>query len=1235
MARRTTSLFSPGAITLQRVRTWADIFLRCFGIHCATHQIRLILVSAVVITSLSYPAFAIYSSAPSYSRLVSTSNVLDSFLADYVAFGSDALRDLQNFWQGHAKLQILDDEMARARCGFDRTLRVERVLIRSNTADDAGALTNQTLSLALQLERRISERISSQNISCLHGSSNECFVLSPLAFWNHDQARIHSDFNISNTLKNYDDISMAGIPITPQMVLAGRSPERSTTNIDAAQFLVLTYVFPESDCSSNDGHDIWHNILRGLTEESVEIFHESMEPTLIALEYDHSLSKNKGFSPISAFLFLAYGIFFAYVSWSMKRMNGVHTRIGLTFTAMFEIAASTITSLSVCALMRFKITMVPWSLLPIVIIFVGAENMFNLVDAVTKTSVTLPVKERIAEGLSRAGTSNTLKVVSYNCILGIIARSSAGAISQFCTFAVVVLVAHWFLAHTFFLAVLSIDIQRLELDELIRQNPSLTPAVAGPLRDSAPPTSASWQQRITYRLKVMLKGRASKNISLLLLLAITATLYIMTRPSVRGDVDIGGAFPPALPRLTQPKLNQTQDPAWRLWKVLNPDEDTVVHLRIEVPTIAAFRPDVAGQSAQQSLRSSTPMLDIMLWLLKVLPLPMACTLLPLYALLLYLLKDAELLEAQRNRPDGDMPSTKAENGLGDSVTFSTLPRGFATDVELLATSKDGRSFAAAGLQNELTFWRLEDKEPIAIDTTSALLRTPTTSSAQVTVSALAVDEGGDFVAFGTASGSVNICFIRGRSVKFYDPFVLLGNSSSVKELHFAPPSPTFLKHKAGPHSRPCTPPASPEPPIITALYGNGNVVQWKVDPQPSFHLIKPTSPSPVVQSHFLPVRSTDRLLVAFSLQDGSLEITEICRTEAMPHIRCSLQAGNPSDCAAKVDACRVNLNDSNRIIIGVASEAGVVSLWDAASSECLLIMDEPHGTVDQIRLSTIRLENCHFCGERPVDSFLITLSIGHAVVLYRVCVPSQARHCSCPSNTPRSTAVLGSGSGRRSRSSSMVSISGSPSSARRLSAVSNSSAPDTSSFPVSGHGILSRRASEKESLRHSSETFSLPPVIDEYDGSHPLGPLGHPSTSPNVTVLKAGEASCERGGWDIVEGKVVGVRRVSRPQGKGKTAPTPCSAPTKNCRGLTEAALERWECWSYELTASLLRGSPISTLSDDLRPPSLSPSSKSLDAPSTSKDYPRLPFTRVASFQVSSSTGIAGFGNTVGIFRFS
>ena len=88
--------------------------------------------------------------------------------------------------------------------------------------------------------------------------------------------------------------------------------------------------------------------------------------------------------------------------------------------------------------------------------------MGEQVEAVVKTSISLPVKERIAQGLSRAGTSNTLKVVSYNAVLGVIAVFSSGAIRQFCAFSIVVLVAHWFLVHTFFVTVVSIDIQRLE-----------------------------------------------------------------------------------------------------------------------------------------------------------------------------------------------------------------------------------------------------------------------------------------------------------------------------------------------------------------------------------------------------------------------------------------------------------------------------------------------------------------------------------------------------------------------------------------------------------------------------------------------------------------------------------------------------------------------------------------------------------------------------------------------------
>ena len=659
-------------------------------------------------------------------------------------------------------------------------------------------------------------------------------------------------------------------------------------------------------------------------------------------------------------------------------------------------------------------------------------------------------------------------------------------------------------------------------------------------------------------------------------------------------------------------LNQTQDPSWWLWKVLNPEEHPLVHLRIEVPTIVAFQPaGTVNQSVQQSLRPSTSTLDVMFWLLKILLIPMALTILPLYALLLYLLKDAELLEAQRNRDDGKTVSAQTETALGDHVFFSTLPRGFATDVELLAASKDGQAVAAVGLQNELSFWRTKNTEPVVLRSYNP----PATD----TVSALALDDSGDFLAFGTASGTVNVCVVSEKDVGPCKPLALLDNISGVTEIYFARPSSAALKQKTGPNSQPRDPPA------ILVCYENGTVMQWNSVPHPSSYPIKPVSSSVVIRANIIPVRPTSHLLVAFFLDDGSVEVAELGDTQQTPHIRYNLLAGNPTDRVAKIYASRVKLADNEQTILGVASDAGVVSLWDTASSECLLVIDEPHGTVDQLRLSPIRLETCHLCGELPMDSLVVALSVGHAITFYRAYFPSQSRHCSCLGSTPQAGAILSSG--RRSRSSSAASPSPFP---RRLSSASTLSDSDTSAFPVSGHGILSRRASEKELLRRPSEILAS---VDECGVGYTLGPLDRASTRTDVRVVRAGEATCERGGWDVVGGRVVGIRRISRSQGGSKPTTSTCPTSTMRRPGLTSAALGRWECWSYELATSDLRGSAMSSLSDDHHPSSSSPQSEA--ARSANQAYPRLPFTRVVAFQVSHSLGVAGFGNTVGIFRFS
>lgn len=304
MAPQQTYFFSFGPSFMQRMRTLADLALRRFGMcvlsavilvssltqmesrHCATHQVRLILISAIVITSLSYPALAIYWSTPSYSRFDPTSNALDSFLAAHAAYDSYIQKDVHQLWDGNANLQVRDDFLTRARCGSDRTLRVERILV--NTADGAGALSLQTLLYTLQLEGRILQGLLNHGVSCNNLNSHNCFVISPLSFWEHDEERLRSDGNISLTVTRSEGVTAAGMHVTPPMVLTGRdSTQRNPATPDTAMFLALTYVFPETDCLRSAGHDSWLQIIKNSTQESADsaqMFAVTAEPKLIALE---------------------------------------------------------------------------------------------------------------------------------------------------------------------------------------------------------------------------------------------------------------------------------------------------------------------------------------------------------------------------------------------------------------------------------------------------------------------------------------------------------------------------------------------------------------------------------------------------------------------------------------------------------------------------------------------------------------------------------------------------------------------------------------------------------------------------------------------------------------------------------------------------------------------------------------------------------------------------------------
>ena len=647
-------------------------------------------------------------------------------------------------------------------------------------------------------------------------------------------------------------------------------------------------------------------------------------------------------------------------------------------------------------------------------------------------------------------------------------------------------------------------------------------------------------------------------------------------------------------------------------------------------------------------------------------LPIAATTSALWGLLIYLLKNTELLEVQRSRSEAraSVNTQDNERGLEGQISFSTLPRAFASDVELIAASKDGRVIVCVGLHNEIAIWNAETKKHIAIDTTNVLLEMARTSScAASTVMCVTVDDRGRYFAVGTGSGLIAVWSLDVVTgiVKLL-PILSLDNSSTgVTELHFVPSTPFKPKTLPGLTHSTSEADAVSKRAILLATYESGVATRWSVlDSTLSY--FAPSRGAAVIRSLLLHVIPDDRVLIAFCLDDGSVDVVETGEFEPTILQDCYIRPGNALDVAWKVHACRAEMNDSMRFVIVAATEAGSVSLWDGVTSECISVLEETHGRINHLRIFPVKCEICHLCGQLPMESLSLAFSVDHVIRFSRLYLNDQNRRCSCTrthslpqqqqSPNLRRVSSRENSLGRHSRSNSDAS------SPPLILRARLATAFETSAFPVSAHGVHSRR-SEKDTGRRSSELLTVPfPGGEEYE------PNGHRhdrngSTTPtnqrqsiwrNAIVVRLIDVTCERGGWDLTSRKFVGIRRKPRCQGKsqgGTLSVAPLNIGTSSfSHGLTSATLERWELWTFDPALALLKSSLVAALA--LRPGDAggdscssshslsSSSSRTTSSTSSSGEcIARLPFTRVSPLLVAPSHALAGFGNTIGVFHFS
>lgn len=710
----------------------------------------------------------------------------------------------------------------------------------------------------------------------------------------------------------------------------------------------------------------------------------------------------------------------------------------------------------------------------------------------------------------------------------------------------------------------------------------------------------------------------------------------MTSPATRlSDTQI---IPTSIPLAQQRKqdiLSGTGDPAWHTWQLLNPGQDPLVHLRIESPTLLMFYPADATQPARLSPPShrARPSLSYS-WIMhtsarmaRIVVLPIAATVSALYALLLYLLKDAERLEAQRHRAEAEPLSLTNTDSAKESLGFVALPRAHSTDIELLATSGDGRTVAAVSIGNELVLWNDGSASPIVLGTADVLDVGPSTLS--VAITALALDDVGSFCAAGTGAGVVAIWALPapagGRPQR-----VIRGASSAVTGLHFVN-SRILGRSTSMSLARP------DQLPTVFATHENGEIVKCDGEKSDYPTPVSATQGRRVIWSTILSIPDSNRLIGGFATEDGSLDIVDLVPGFDAPIIsECHFQAGNPADTVASFHACTVELGGVRTLIIAAATEAGVVSLWDGKTGSCIALLDEPYGELKVMRICAVPSKPCARCGLPPSNSFALILTAGPVVHFFRMFLPpdntppiatsSSHRTCLHDSSTPDVSPWTSSLKHHPQCHNSAPTTLVRPTRSRHTS-VSEDSAP----FPVSGHGVLSRRTSEKDSLRRIAAADTL--VVPENASDAPLGPSDPPRIPArwrSLVISQIADTTCERGAWDVAGSRVVGLRRRSRKPPDSDTNRTgmvdaaSLSAHAQRDCGLSAASLERWEVWTFDPAEARVSASPLAALETAALPAFSA-------RPAVTRETSRLPFTRVRPLVSGRTYFLAGFGNTVGL----
>lgn len=398
---------------------------------------------------LSYPAI--------YSLYTSPDSLENSYITD-----------LQNIGIGIQSTSFQDPESIDSNALLLKQLWVAPSNLKAfqNGYDiESGALDKGFLVDALKLQTELLDGINQSEDSF-------AFVHTPFQYWDNDLERLKSDkFPLRVLQKNSAKTNSSGVSLSHNGLFSGIVKINGL--IKSAQAIRILIFYKSGKQNNLDAGKIWDSNLQLIKESNTNSKFSISEVG----QDDHNvktfLLKLTKMNSIDHFILTtSYVLIALYFVISLSNLRSVRSRIGLLCAFIVELILSVLSSatLTTYFFQGVDFYQIPLQFLPFVVVVVGIENMFRLVTLLSETPGELSISSRMSKALSGSGITSTLIVFCDLVILSLIYPIVVPNTKQFCIFASFALIIDHILHLTYFAAVLSIDVHRLELHDLLNND---------------------------------------------------------------------------------------------------------------------------------------------------------------------------------------------------------------------------------------------------------------------------------------------------------------------------------------------------------------------------------------------------------------------------------------------------------------------------------------------------------------------------------------------------------------------------------------------------------------------------------------------------------------------------------------------------------------------------------------------------------------------------------------------